>query len=115
MSAEARWLSSLAELARQALPSEVYDYLAQGSRDGVTASEAGRAWSEHRLHPHVLRDVTTVDLSTDLLGWTSRVPWGVAPSTLQRAVHPDGEVAVARATARAGGVMVVSSNAGTAF
>ena len=43
------------------------------------------------------------------------MPWGIAPSTLQRAVHQDGELAVARATARAGGLMVVSSNAGTAF
>ncbi len=112
---DARWLSSLAAQAQRALPRDVYDYVAQGARESVTAGEAAHAWARHRLHPHVLRDVTDVDLGVDLLGWTSRLPWGVAPTTLQRAVHPDGEVAVARATARAGGVMVVSSNAGTAF
>ncbi len=115
MTDDARWLSSLADSARQAMSREVYDYVAQGAREGVTADEAAHAWGRHRLHPYVLRDVTDVDIGVDLLGWSSQVPWGVAPTTLQRAVHADGEVAVARATARAGGVMVVSSNAGTAF
>lgn len=68
-----------------------------------------------RFLPRVLRDVTDVDLSCELLGRRSEIPWGVAPTTLQRAVHPDGELAVAAATRDAGGVMVVSSNAGTTF
>ena len=45
----------------------------------------------------------SVDLSVSLLGHRSAVPWGVAPTTLQRTVHPEGEVAMARATAAAGG------------
>jgi 4-hydroxymandelate oxidase len=56
-----------------------------------------------------------VDPGVTLLGKRSDVPWGIAPTTLQRAVHPDGELAMARATAAVGGVMVVSSNAGTTF
>ena len=50
-----------------------------------------------------------------LLGRPAARAVGVAPTTLQRAVHPDGELAMARATAAAGSVMVVSSNAGTPF
>ena len=68
-----------------------------------------------RFLPRVLRDVTDVSLSTRLLGEPSAVPWGVAPTTLQRAVHPDGELAMARGCAAAGSVLVVSSNAGTPF
>jgi 4-hydroxymandelate oxidase len=68
-----------------------------------------------RFQPRTLHDVTAVDLSCDLLGRPASVPWGIAPTTLQRAVHPDGELATARATAGVGGVMVVSSNAGTTF
>ncbi len=113
MSQDARWVADLPTAARDRLPPEVHDYVAQGARDGVTAEEATSAWRGHRLHPHVLRDVTHVDVGVDVLGRRLPVPWGVAPTTLQRAVHPEGELAVARATAAAGGLMVVSSNAGT--
>ncbi|WP_341925347.1 alpha-hydroxy acid oxidase [Nocardioides psychrotolerans] len=115
MTEDARWLSGLEEQARARLSGPVFEYVAQGAREGRTAARAVDTWSSVELHPHVLRDVTDVELGTDLLGTGVGVPWGVAPTTLQRAVHPDGELAMARATAEAGGVMVVSSNAGTRF
>ena len=112
---DGRWLTSLEERAAAVLPAPVLEYVLQGAGEGITAAEATAAWSRVRFLPHVLGDVTTVDLTCDLLGRTADVPWGVAPSTLQRAVHPEGELAMARATRDAGGVMVVSSNAGTRF
>lgn len=115
MSTEAAWLAGLREAARGRLDPEVDCYVAQGSRDGLSLLEAGPAWRSFRLRPHVLRDVSHVDLAVDLLGRRSAVPWGVAPTTLQRAVHPEGEIAVARACAQDGTVMVVSSNAGSSF
>lgn len=115
MSGEASWLSGLEGSARARLPAEVFEYVVQGAREGVSAAEAEESWRGVRFRPRVLRDVTDVDLSVSLLGHPSAVPWGIAPTTLQRAVHPEGELAMARATAAAGGVMVVSSNAGTAF
>jgi 4-hydroxymandelate oxidase len=81
----------------------------------VTAREATAAWQALRFAPHVLRDVTTIDTTATVLGVPLRAPIAVAPTTLQRAVHPDGEVAMARATAAAGSLMVLSSNAGTRF
>jgi len=107
------WLAGLPERARAALPAPVFDYVATGAREGLSACEAG--WSGVRFLPHVLRDVTDVSLSTTLLDRPADVPWGVAPTTLQRAVHPEGELAMARACAAAGSVLVVSSNAGTSF
>lgn len=115
MTANGRWLEALEERARTALPAPVYEYLTQGARDSVTSAEAVSAWRSIRFHPRVLRDVTDLDPSVSVLGHPIRVPWGVAPTTLQRAVHPDGELAMARATAAAGSLMVVSSNAGTPF
>jgi 4-hydroxymandelate oxidase len=107
------WLDGLADRARAVLPAPVFEYVATGAREGLTAREAG--WAGVRLLPHVLRDVTEVSLSTTLLGVEASVPWGVAPTTLQRAVHPEGELAMAQACAAAGSVLVVSSNAGTRF
>lgn len=115
MAADGCWLAELEGRARQALPAPVLEYLVQGAREGITAGEAVAAWRSLRFRPHVLRDVADVDPSVTLLGHHASVPWGVAPTTLQRSVHPDGELAMARATAAAGSVMVVSSNAGTPF
>ena len=109
------WLGGLEAHARRALRPEVFEYVVTGAGDSTTAAEAAGRWRAVRFAPHVLRDVTDVDLGVDLLGRASPIPWGVAPTTLQRAIHPDGELAVARATAATGGLMVVSSNAGTVF
>ncbi len=109
------WSESLEELARESLPESVHRYFRQGARDSVSAGEAVAAWDRYRFLPRVLHDVTDVDTSVSLLGTTLRSPFAVAPTTLQRAAHADGEVAMARAVARAGSLMVVSSNAGSTF
>jgi 4-hydroxymandelate oxidase len=112
---DARWLESLEGEAERVLPPAVFRYVRQGARDGLSAAEAVIAWRQHRFAPHVLRDVTTIDTATTVLGTPLRAPVAIAPTTLQRMVHPDGELAMARATADAGSLMVVSSNAGTRF
>lgn len=110
-----RWLDGLEERARQTVPPHILEYVLQGAGASVTASEAPGSWADVRLAPRVLRDVTKVDLTTRLLGHAYRVPWGVAPTTLQRSVHADGELAMARACSDSGSPLVVSSNAGTRF
>lgn len=107
-----------ADLEREAgrvLSPATFAYYRQGARDGVSTTEAVAAWERYRLVPRVLRDVRTVGLATSLLGTDAQAPLGVAPTTLQRAAHHDGEVAMARACAAAGVPMVLSSNAGTRF
>jgi 4-hydroxymandelate oxidase len=110
-----RWAEQLEDLARDVLPEPVHRYIRQGARDGISAAEAEAAWDRYRLLPSVLRDVTEVDCTTELLGTQVRSPLGIAPTTMQRAVHPEGEVATARAAAAGETLMVVSSNAGSTF
>lgn len=110
-----RFAEDLEERAARVLSEPVHRYFRQGARDGVSAAEATAAWERYRFRPQVLRDVTEVDLTTSLLGSDVRTPFGVAPTTLQRAAHPDGEVATAEAAARAGAPLVLSSNAGSTF
>lgn len=111
----AQWRDGLEARARELLPEPVFRYLRQGARAGVTAAEAVAAWQELRWVPRVLTDTSTVRTGTTLLGTPVETPVGIAPTTLQRAVDPEGELAVARAAAAEGSLMVVSSNAGTAF
>lgn len=110
-----RWAEQLEELARGVLPEPVHRYIRQGARDGVSVAEAVASWERFRFLPTVLRDVTEVDCSTELLGTPVRSPLVIAPTTMQRAAHRDGEVAMARAAAAADTLLVLSSNAGTTF
>ncbi len=111
----ARWYADVRTRARAALPPSVLRYVEEGSGDEVTVGEATDAWRAHRLLPHTLRDVRVVDLATDVLGTRCALPLGIAPMTLQRAAHPDGEVGMARAAREAGVPLVLSSNAGSTF
>lgn len=110
-----RFVDGLEQHAQGLLPEEVFRYVQQGARTGVSAAEATGAWDRFRFLPSVLRDVTEVDTATSLLGTATSTPLAVAPTTMQRAVHRDGEVAMAQAVAGAGSLMVVSSNAGSGF
>jgi 4-hydroxymandelate oxidase len=63
----------------------------------------------------VLNDVSTVELSTTVLGTAVDVPVLVAPSTMHRMADPDGETAMARGVGAANSLIGISSNAGTTF
>jgi len=110
-----RFVDGVEERAAQVLPDPVLRYVRQGAREGRTAAEATAAWDRPRFLPSVMRDVTEVHTATSLLGTATSSPLAVAPTTMQRGLHPDGEVAMARGIAAAGSLMVVSSNAGSTF
>jgi 4-hydroxymandelate oxidase len=110
-----RWIDTLEAAAAEKLPEPVHRYFRQGSAGGITAGEAVAAWSSYRFRPHVLTDVSTVDLRTTALGTPLDVPVMVAPTTLQRQADPAGERAMAEGVAAANSLLGVSSNAGTTF
>lgn len=99
-------------LARERLDPGVYGYVAGGAGDEVTLRENQAAFQRLRLLPRVLVDVSGVDRSTTVLGTRIALPVLLAPTAFQSLVHPEGELAVARASAAAGTVMVVSTMSG---
>ena len=99
--------------AREALPADVFAYFAAGSGAEVTLAGQGRAWDDALLRPRVLRDVSTTSTTTQVLGQELAQPVLVAPMAAQCLVHPDGEVAVARAARATGGLMVLSMRSST--
>jgi 4-hydroxymandelate oxidase len=108
-------LDELRERATRQLPPPVSEYFNQGASAGLTTSAAPAAWDRLRFRPRVLRDVSKVRTAARVLGHELATPILVAPSTLHRAAHPDGEVATATGAAAAGSLMVLSSNAGRDF
>jgi lactate 2-monooxygenase len=106
-------LTQLEALARERLPSTSFGYVAGSAGSESTARANRAAFEAWRLVPRVLRDVSAVDTSTTVLGTHMRAPIALAPIGVLSIVHPDGEVAVARAAAGLGVPMVVSTAAST--
>jgi isopentenyl diphosphate isomerase/L-lactate dehydrogenase-like FMN-dependent dehydrogenase len=80
-----------------------YTYMALGTDDGGTLRANREGFSRIQLRMRRLVDVRNVDTSTELLGERYPLPVLLAPCAAQKAFHPDGEAAVARA-ARGSGV-----------
>lgn len=110
-----RWLDDLRARAEERLPSSVWRYVMATAGDGITDAANAEAWRAVRFTPRAFRDVRELDLGLTLHGDPYRVPFGIAPTSLQRAAHDDGEIAMARAAAARGVPHVVSSNAGHRF
>lgn len=108
-------IEALERRARELLDPAVYDYYAGGAGLERTVAENRAAWGRLLLRPRVLRDVGTVRTGTTVLGTDSRLPILIAPMAYQRLAHDDGEIAMARAAAEAGIVMVVSTLATTSL
>ncbi len=98
-------------LARERLPKEVFDFVAGGAGDEWTLDQNTQAFEGWILRPRVLRGVEEPDTATGILGVPLSMPVMIAPWAYQRMVHPDGELATARAAARAGTLMVVPTPA----
>jgi 4-hydroxymandelate oxidase len=96
-------------LARERLPTDIYDYYAGGAGDEWTLAENRRAFERWVIRPRMLAGAWPVDPSTEVLQTRIGAPVLVAPWAYQKGAHPEGELATARAAARAGTVMVVST------
>jgi len=98
---------SLEEEARAVLPADAYEYYAAGAGEGQTLAENREAWRRVWLRPRGLVDVAAVDTGVALLGHRLAAPVLVAPMARLGLLHPEGEVAAARAAA--GSVLCVST------
>jgi pre-mycofactocin synthase len=105
------WFETVAEAQRRAkkrLPPSVYAALLAGSEKGVTVDDNTAAFAELGFAPHVAGLKAERDLSTTVMGQPISMPVIISPTGVQ-AVHPDGEVAVARAAAARGTAVGLSS------
>ena len=105
------WFESVEEARRRArkyLPKSVYGALIAGSEQGLTVNDNIKAFAELGFAPHVAGLPAERDLSTTVMGQPVSMPVIITPAGVQ-AVHPDGEVAVARAAAARGTVIGLSS------
>jgi isopentenyl diphosphate isomerase/L-lactate dehydrogenase-like FMN-dependent dehydrogenase len=102
-------LVQLEKKASEVLTPQAYDYVA-GSASGERTARANlAAFDRWRIVPRMLRDVSQRDLTVELLGQTLPTPVILGPVGVQNIIHPDGEIAVARAAASLGMPFVLST------
>ena len=96
-------------LAAKHLSPMAWDYYASGAWDEITLRDNRAAFDRYKLRPRVLVDVSERDLSTTVLGHTWQIPIAIAPMAFQCLAHPEGEIATAKAAAKLGTLMVLST------
>ncbi|MHA6780660.1 lactate 2-monooxygenase [Pseudonocardia saturnea] len=101
----------LEEAARAVLADNPFWYVAGGAGSGTTMRANRAAFDRYGLVPRMLRDNTVRDWSTTVLGTAMPAPLLLAPIGVQSILHPDGELATARAAAELGVPMVLSTAA----
>ena len=105
------WFESVAEAQRRAkkrLPTGVYGALVAGSERGLTLEDNLAAFAELGFAPHTAGLANERNMGVTVMGQPVSMPVLISPTGVQ-AVHPDGEVAVARAAAARGVAMGLSS------
>ena len=106
-------IDDLRALARRRTLRAAFDY-ADGAAEGETSlARARQAFQDIELHPQVLRDVSSIDTSVEVLGGRSALPFGIAPTGFTRLMRAEGELAGA-AAAGAAGIPFSLSTLGTA-
>jgi 4-hydroxymandelate oxidase len=102
-------VAELQERARELLAPDVYDFFAGGAGDEVTLEENYAAWDRLRVVSRALGTAPTPDTTTELLGLELPHPIGIAPIAYQSLLHGDAEAGMARGSAAAGALYVVST------
>jgi L-lactate dehydrogenase (cytochrome) len=111
--ADALNIMDLLEMARKRLPGPLFDYLDGGAETEFTTRRNTLAFDQYSLVPRCLIDVSSISTTTRVLGHTLAWPVICSPTGASRFYHPDGELAVAHATAATGtlyGLSVMSTH-----
>jgi L-lactate dehydrogenase (cytochrome) len=95
-------VADLRRIAKRRLPGGVFDYIDGAAEDERTLAANQAAFERVGFRPRVLRGLEKVEIESTILGRPLAYPLVLAPTGLTRIADPDGELAVARAAARAG-------------
>jgi isopentenyl diphosphate isomerase/L-lactate dehydrogenase-like FMN-dependent dehydrogenase len=95
-------IADLRDMARRRLPKGVFEYLDRGSEDEVALAHNRRAYDRLKLKTRVLADLQELSTDVHLLGDASELPLAIAPTGIAGLCSYEGELALARAAAKAG-------------
>lgn len=97
------------EAIRKKLPKDVNDFISGGADDEKTIHANRDAFDQVEIRARRLVNVSQIDTQTEVLGQQMETPILIAPVGFQKAIHPEGELAVARAAASHKHLMIAST------
>lgn len=106
-------VEDLRALAKRRTPRAAFDYTDGAAEDEISLERARQAFRDIEFQPAILRDVSSVDTSREVLGAPVALPFAIAPTGFTRLMHTAGELAGARA-AEAADIPFSLSTLGTA-
>jgi L-lactate dehydrogenase (cytochrome) len=95
-------IADLRTIAKRRTPRAAFDYTDGAAEQEISLARARQAFSDIEFNPQLLRDVSVVDSSRQVLGVRSVRPFGIAPTGFTRMMHTEGERAGASAAGTAG-------------
>jgi (S)-mandelate dehydrogenase len=96
-------------LAQRRLPKMIFDYLEGGAEDEIGMKHNRDVFERYRLMPRRLVDVSKRDIDIELFGRHQAAPFMIAPTGLNAALWPNGDILLARAAEKAGIPFVLST------
>ncbi|WP_206675449.1 alpha-hydroxy acid oxidase [Solimonas terrae] len=108
-------IEDLRARARRKLPAPMFHYIDGGADDEWTMRRNSSAFDDYQLLPHYLHDVSSLDLSTRVLGCDLKMPLMLSPTGMSRLFHHHKELGAARAAARHGTLYSLSTMATTSI
>ncbi|KAI0919045.1 hypothetical protein AcW1_003476 [Taiwanofungus camphoratus] len=102
-------------VAKTVIPAKGWAYYSSGSDDEISLRENRMAYQRVWFRPRILRDVSTIDWSTTILGQKSSLPVYISATALGKLGHPDGELCLTRAAAKHGVIQMIATLASCSF
>lgn len=106
-------IEDLRRIAHRRTPKAAFDYTDGSAEAEISLRRARQAFQDIQFNPSILRDVSQVDTSREVLGGPTALPFGIAPTGFTRMMQTEGELAGAPA-AGAAGIPFSLSTMGTA-
>lgn len=92
----------LRDIAKRRTPTAAFDYTEGAAEAEISLARARQAFEDIQFNPSILRDVSHVDTTREVLGASVALPFGIAPTGFTRMMQTEGEIAGASAAAAAG-------------
>ncbi|GME72242.1 unnamed protein product [[Candida] boidinii] len=96
-------------IAKNILPKSAWAYYSTGADDEIIMRENHYAYQRIYFKPRILRDVSEIDLSTEMLGVKTSAPFYLTATALAKLGHPDGEIGIAKAAGREDVIQMIST------
>ncbi|WP_413333328.1 alpha-hydroxy-acid oxidizing protein [Brevibacterium sp. GP-SGM9] len=95
-------IEDLRAIAKRRTPAAAFDYTDGAAEGEISMERSVQAFRDIEFHPSILKDVSHVDTSTQIMGGSSALPFGIAPTGFTRLMQTEGETAGASAAGSAG-------------